>query len=492
LTMLGDPRTVLTPHSGILKTLVLGKMALTADSAGRDRAGVAQSSRALLSGLRRLVSAGSREQSPPPASTPIMQEPLLSDRIKDRKDIYHFDRHLRSAYAVLDRSSIDPKDKELIRSFATHLEAQNVGKGRLTKYIFTLKVVAEHLDCRFEDANRKDIERLMVWLNGLGYSPHTVTDYTFFVKRFYKFVRNGNVDRDTPYPEEVRWLRKNIKLNEMTKPQFLSAEEVKAMIQVSKSARDRAMLAVGFEAGLRASELLKMDIADFAFDDRGVRARVSGKTGERIIRLVSSSPMLAHYLETHPLKDHPEAPLWLTEARNRQNERMSWVSWNKILKNLAVKAGIKKRVHNHLLRHGSATSNARFLTDAEMRVMYGWTMDSKMPSVYIHLNGGDLDDKLIGIHTGQPVAPVKPEFSLVNCVKCNEKNTPGVRYCGRCGTPLNQAELSKGSIESEAMKTELQEMKKLVHDLLSRRTDEVNEGRQRNNLASTTNSGILS
>ena len=67
LTMLGDPRTIPTPHSGILKTLVLGKMALTANSAGRDCAGVAQSSRALLSGLRRLVSAGSREQSPPPA-----------------------------------------------------------------------------------------------------------------------------------------------------------------------------------------------------------------------------------------------------------------------------------------------------------------------------------------------------------------------------------------------------------------------------------------
>lgn len=254
----------------------------------------------------------------------------------------------------------------------------------------------------------------------------------------------------------------------MTKPQFLSAEEVKAMIQVSKSTRDRAMLAVGFEAGLRASELLKMNIADFTFDDRGVRARISGKTGERIIRLVSSSPMLAHYLETHPLKDHPESPLWLSDARNWQNERMSWVAWNKILKDLAVKAGIKKRVHNHLLRHGSATSNARFLTDAEMRVMYGWTMDSKIPSVYIHLNGGDLDDKLTRIHSGQPIIPVKPEFSLVNCVKCSEKNTPGTRYCGRCGTSLDQAELAKSSVEYESLNEELQKTKRILSDLVSR------------------------
>ncbi len=230
-----------------------------------------------------------------------MPKPLLSDRMKDDSDIYHFDRSLKAAYALLDRSAIDPRDKELIRSFARHLEAQNVGKGRLAKYIFTLKVVAEHLGCRFEDATRNDIERLMVWLNGAGYSPHTVTDHTFFVKRFYKFVCHGNVDKDTPYPEEVHWLRKNIKLNQMRQPQFLSAGEVKAMIKASAETRDRAMLAVGFEAGLRASELLGMDVSGVTFDERSTRARIRGKTGERIVRLVSSVPLLAAYLETHPL-----------------------------------------------------------------------------------------------------------------------------------------------------------------------------------------------
>lgn len=402
----------------------------------------------------------------------LMTKPLLSNGMKSDADIYHFDRHLKEAHALLDRSTIDPKDKELIRSFATHLEAQNVGKGRLAKYIFTLKVVADHLGCGFEDATRGDIERFMVWLNGVGYSPHTVTDYTFFVKRFYKFVRHGNVDRDTPYPEEVRWMRKNFKLNQTTKPQFFSADEVKAMIQASAVTRDRAMLAVGFEAGLRASELLGMDVSSVTFDERGARARIKGKTGERIVRLVSSVPLLAAYMETHPLKDDPDSPLWLTNARNRRNTRLGWLSWDRVLKSLAEKAGIKKRVHNHMLRHGSATSNARFLTDAEMRVMYGWTMNSKMPSVYIHLNGGDLDDKLTKIHSGQPLVPAKPEFSLMVCPRCSEQNAPGVRYCNRCGTPLDQSELTKSLVETETLKHELQDVKKLLSELVSRPSQE--------------------
>jgi hypothetical protein len=36
-----------------------------------------------------------------------MTKPLLSDRMKDRKDIYHFDRSLRGAFALVDKSAMD-------------------------------------------------------------------------------------------------------------------------------------------------------------------------------------------------------------------------------------------------------------------------------------------------------------------------------------------------------------------------------------------------
>lgn len=50
-----------------------------------------------------------------------------------------------------------------------------------------------------------------------------------------------------------------------------------------------------------------------------------------------------------------------------------------------------------MFRHGSATRNAKYLTDSELKLMYGWTMDPRMPSVYIHLSGGDLDQVPAGL-----------------------------------------------------------------------------------------------
>ena len=115
-----------------------------------------------------------------------------------------------------------------------------------------------------------------------------------------------------------------------------------------------------------------------------------------------------------------------------------------------MKAGIRKKIHPHILRHSAATRDAKFLTEAELKVKYGWDMASKMAAVYVHLAGKDLDDKLVSIYAGKQIEPPRPEFRPIICQKCGEKNTPGQRYCGKCGTPLNLEELTKAGIEYEA------------------------------------------
>jgi site-specific recombinase XerD len=308
--------------------------------------------------------------------------------------IYDYEFALQNAYKRLDESKISQHDREIIRKFIDHIGCMGVSKGRLAKYLFHLKNFAEHPGTGIEDARRTDIERFVSWLNGANYAPHTAADYILAVKRFYKFVRSGNVDKETPWPEEVRWMHKAIKPNERKQPEFFTSAEVETMIKTTCSLRDKTMLSVGFEAGLRATELLLLDVGDLTFDDRGARIRVRGKTGEGIVRLIASASVLSQCIQTHPLRADPRSPLWITQSPNYQAHRLSWAVWNHRLKSLARQAGITKRVFNHMLRHGSATKNAQFLTDSELKIMYGWAMASKMPAVYVHLSGKDLDGKL--------------------------------------------------------------------------------------------------
>ncbi len=383
--------------------------------------------------------------------------------------LYNYDYWLKNAWEMLDRSpKVSQQDKERVRAFVENLRVRALGTGRLAKHVQKLKVMLEILDVPLDRATRADVERLVLALEERHLRPVTLIDYLFIIKRFFKFVKYGNVDRETPYPAEVAWIKRRMKPSEGRTAEFLTPSEVKAMIAAAEKTRDKAMIAVGFEGGFRTGELLGLEIRDLSFDEMGVKAKVRGKTGERIVRLISSAPLLTAYLETHPESSDPSAPLWLTEVGNWKNKRVSWRGWNGSLQYIAKKAGIRgKRIHSYLLRHGSATDAAKYLSDAEMKVRYGWTMDSGMPAVYVHLSSQDLDPKLARMYSGRPLEPQRPEFAPDACPRCSEKNTPGMKFCGRCGTPLNRAELAKSSIETQEMKNDLQDIKRLLSGYLS-------------------------
>ncbi len=389
---------------------------------------------------------------------------------KEEDDVYDYGYALRNALKLLDESEIlSDGDKELIREFLEHLRAKRVSTGRLAKYGFSIRRLTEHLGVPIRNAGRKDIERLSIWVQEQGYSPHTIQDSLFAIKYFYKFVRSGNTDHDTPFPEEVRWLKVRQKANERKEPEFFTPGEVESLMKCAARLRDKCMLSVAFERGLRPSELLLLNVGDVSFDAMGARIRVrKSKTGERLLRIIATASLLGRYLESHPLKENPAAPLWVNELTNHMNERLTWTAWNRIMKEVAAKAGVNgKRIHHYLLRHGSATEAAKHFTDSELKILYGWTMGSRMPATYIHLSARDIDPKLEQVYSGKPIEPAIPEFSPSICPRCGEKNSPGIRFCGRCGTPLEAGELAKATLEMQQWLKEYEELRKQMTAKLS-------------------------
>lgn len=262
-----------------------------------------------------------------------------------KNDIHQYRRKLECAERTLSRENFAEEDKELIRSFAEHLKARDLNPGRITKYIFHLIVMRRSLNCNFKEADRKAIEKLMVWLNSQTYKPGTRADMKGSLKRFYRWLRFGNSDKDQPYPEEVAWLKVNLKRSEIEEPEILNDEEVTKMIGAATNLRDKAIIAVAYEGGFRIGEMLNVRIGDVSFNEHGARVKVKGKTGERTVLLITSSPLLSRYLDEHPDKNNHEAPLWIHYGMVNRFGILSYGAACKILKEIAARAGIKKRVH---------------------------------------------------------------------------------------------------------------------------------------------------
>jgi len=231
--------------------------------------------------------------------------------------------------------------------------------------------------------------------------------------------------------------------------EVLSREEIRRILEACTRQRDRALVFVGYESGARAGELLGLRIRDVEFDDYGAVLRVRGKTGFRRIRLVESVHDLLEWLKQHPYKSDPDAPLWI--SRQGGVRPVSKQRFCEILDRAARAAGIRKHVHPHLLRHSRATHLAKVLTEAQMREFFGWTKRSEVPAIYVHLSGRDVDEALLR-HYG--IAPKREERDAGalrpwTCPRCGATNSPGLRFCGRCGFALNVWDAEEAARRSE-------------------------------------------
>jgi site-specific recombinase XerD len=165
----------------------------------------------------------------------------------------------------------------------------------------------------------------------------------------------------------------------------LSEDEVTRMVKVCEGSsiahkRDKAMLLLLAETGLRAAELLALDIGDVDLDAPSLLVR-KGKGGKP--RRVRFSPGTAAAIDRYSrarrlaIRRPTEGPLWVSH----QGNRLSYTGLVNTLKKRAGTAGVVG-FHLHRLRH---TAAVRWLraggTETGLRAHAGWT-DNAMIARY--------------------------------------------------------------------------------------------------------------
>lgn len=318
-----------------------------------------------------------------------------------RKDLMRRQPRLRPREAVLNHEICRntgvyrrlSMNREIAVEFLRQLDREGVGERRKKRYMdFFHKLDVAKIDLESLDAG--SVDDLFFYIKSLPLSDETRLTYWKMTKRLCRWLK---IPVDPTY---------RIKLRDK-EPDLLTPEEVMKMFSCCRNFRHRLIIMLLYESGCRIDELLTLRRDAIAFDSDGCVLNVSGKTGNRPVRLIRSAPMLKSYLDmfqdTRPFSMTPQAVL-------------------KVLKEAARKAGITKRVYSHLFRHTSATYWARFLTDREMCLRFGWSKTSKQPARYAHLSMRDIDDKVVSVghHADYLRLPEKPLLSEAGTGKDSE------------------------------------------------------------------------
>jgi integrase len=346
-------------------------------------------------------------------------------------DIYNHDKNLERAYEK--RLPKFGNDRERIESFIEQLNLEGLSSARQNKYIFTFKTLKKLLAKDFVTCDEEDIKQLVTRIEKTEYSYWTKRDFKVVLKRFLRFLgkepswlKSGNGKNPGLLPEEV-----------------LTETEVKKIAETGYTTRDKSFILSLYESGCRIGEFLPLKIKHLNFDKFGVALRVTGKTGPRRIRLVFSALALQRWIEEHPAKNNPEAYLWCKTPSpynpKWKNNHLSYGFVSRLLKEIAMKAGVKKPVNAHAFRHARATFMARHLKEPEMREFFGWGRASEMTSVYVHLSGRDVDNSVLSIYGIKGSTKSQdPILKIEGCPRCNELNDPAAMFCHKCGLPFKE------------------------------------------------------
>ncbi len=189
------------------------------------------------------------------------------------------------------------------------------------------------------------------------------------ITAFYKLVINQPMKlAHIPFPKKEKKL-----------PQPIDANDVQKLLQVCTNVKHKAIIALLYGCGLRVSEVINLKIADIDSTKNIINIiAAKGKKDRQVMLDASMLQLLRSYYKAYT----PQLYLFNGQFEPQYSER----SINQFLKKYAAMAGIKQRIHAHLLRHCFATHSLEQGTDIKIIQKLLGHNNIKTTEIYTHIS----------------------------------------------------------------------------------------------------------
>lgn len=241
------------------------------------------------------------------------------------------------------------------------------------------------------------LQDFIMYLNKIGLGDRSQARILSGIRAFYRFLILEDLVSDDP-TELIEGPKLKRKI-----PDVLSFEEIDSMLQLidlseETGHRNRAILETLYACGLRVSELVNLKLSNYYPDIEYIK--VLGKNNkERIVPI--SAEAIKHnnyYIENYRNKLKIQAGYEDYMFLNRRGKGLTRVMIFTIIKNLAERAGIKKKVSPHTFRHSFATHLVE--GGADLRAVQDMLGHESIltTEIYTHLDQSYLRDTILKFH----------------------------------------------------------------------------------------------
>ena len=255
------------------------------------------------------------------------------------------------------------------------LQRRNYSENTIRHYIRTVEEFARRFHCSPDRLGPRHIREYQAELFKKGKSPGTVTQRLAALRFVYvKTLKKAWSSADTPYPKRAVHL-----------PTILSQEEVTRLIDAASTPFHRTLLMVLYATGVRRAELTHLKATDI--DSQRMVIHVRGGKGRKD-RDVMLSPKLLDELRQHWQRLPKKPSVWLFPGQKNHcgdqpiDTKTVWHA----CREAAKRAGIRKSLHPHTLRHCFATHLLEAGADLRIIQTLLGHRDLEETTIYLHLS----------------------------------------------------------------------------------------------------------
>ena len=281
--------------------------------------------------------------------------------------------------------AINPLRRRMIED----MTIRNFDARTQQSYIRSVRSCCRYCDRRPSELTFEDVRRYQLHLGQSGLAPASVNGAMVALRFFFRVTLKR--------PEALDYIP--IAREPQRLPVVMTREEVASLLEAAPGLKWRTALSVAYGAGLRASEVVNLKVGDI--DSERMRIRVEQGKGRRD-RDALLSPLLLAVLRNWWKVARPA--VWLFPNRLSAFDAVTPRSLNRAFHEAVRKAGIKKPVCLHTLRHCFATHLLEH--DVDVRVIQVLLGHKKLETtaVYTHVAGKILD----GIQSPLDLLGLKP------------------------------------------------------------------------------------
>lgn len=255
---------------------------------------------------------------------------------------------------------------EHIKLFEQEMKRRNFGQQTIENYSSCLKkFFGQSTKDHPKNINESDIR---IFLSSFT-TPNTQRAYHSAIKKFYEICL-GQKEKFKYIP----YCRKDKKL-----PIPLSQSEVQRMFDVCENLKHRVIMALLYSCGLRVSELINLKWSHIDRSRMIINVIAGkGKKDRQVMLSEKIIPILEDYWREYHSKEY---------VLNGQFQiQYSSQSVGQVVKQLAEKAGINKRVYTHLMRHNSFTHMVESGVDINLVQRLAGHNNVKTTMQYVHIS----------------------------------------------------------------------------------------------------------